>query len=377
MKLHTLALMAAGLLGSLAAEAAQVDIYLTGSTAFRADVYATIRSMYDGGAPTQTPGSSSSSSVITWSGTMTSLFGAANTVVIHAFYSGSVDGTQKVTQNVTQPFLANATDTATIVNHTSDFAFADNFQANTTYTSPTLSDTVIGVVTFTWARSVQTPASVNNMTPVLARSLFPVGSQSLGLFDGSSDMTTPVYLVGRDNGSGTYVNTLSETGYGVFTAVSQNMLSPGADGTTGTSFVPYTLVNSDGFSGGFASGGSVAKVLSQNTVSSYAVGYLGISDALNINGTGNGAPFFMKYNGVAFSKAAVQNGQYSFWSYEHLLSRSPLTANQTTFLGSASTSGSFLNKVDAQLVSNVTGSGIALSTMLVSKPIEGGPINPQ
>jgi hypothetical protein len=77
-----------GLFAAATAQA-QVDIYITGSTAFRANTYRSIRAIYGGNLTGQNPadpGASGSNSV-TWAGTIPALFGG-QTVTVRAAYSG-------------------------------------------------------------------------------------------------------------------------------------------------------------------------------------------------------------------------------------------------------------------------------------------------
>src|SRR5262249_35872245 len=85
---------------------AQVSIHITGATAFRSQTYSIIRSIYDAGfAQNPTNGNPGNSNLITWSGTINSLFPGQN-VTISANYNGAVAGIQNLTQGTTAAFLA-------------------------------------------------------------------------------------------------------------------------------------------------------------------------------------------------------------------------------------------------------------------------------
>ncbi len=51
------------------------------------------------------------------------------------------------------------------------------------------------------------------------------------------------------------------------------------------------------------------------TNKAYLVGYLGLADASGIPASSNAVA--LSYNGVPYSPAALQNGSYGFWSFEH------------------------------------------------------------
>ena len=77
MKKHLALLAFCGLFAATTAHA-QVDIYITGSTAFRANAYNSIRQVFvkNGSLASQNPGDpASSANQVTWSGTITNLFG--------------------------------------------------------------------------------------------------------------------------------------------------------------------------------------------------------------------------------------------------------------------------------------------------------------
>ncbi len=85
--------------GLLAATSLQADVqvYVCGSTAFRSNAYRAIRSMFDGGNPTGNPGVGSGSGQMTFTGTMTNLFGAGVPVTIYCDWTGSVQGIHSLT----------------------------------------------------------------------------------------------------------------------------------------------------------------------------------------------------------------------------------------------------------------------------------------
>jgi len=72
---------------------AQVNIYIAGSTAFRANAFRAVKAAFDGNswASINPPTASTGTGTYTAQGTMTSLFGA-QTVTVYAAFNGSVQG---------------------------------------------------------------------------------------------------------------------------------------------------------------------------------------------------------------------------------------------------------------------------------------------
>jgi hypothetical protein len=95
-------------------------------------------------------------------------------------------------------------------------------------------------------------------------------------------------------------------------AVHTDQLNVGVDGTS------TVFVNPNGNSYGNNGLGS-GPTNGENTGDAYLVGYIGIADAGGDGGDfaiWHGTP--LSYNGVFYSSAAVENGSYTLWSFEHL-----------------------------------------------------------
>src|SRR5215468_8074354 len=105
-----LTILAASGLMTAATVQAQVDIYITGSTAFRANTYRSIRAIYGANLTSQNPADpgASSANQVAWTGTIPALYGA-QTVTIRASYSGSASGIQALTSGSSITFLSSAT----------------------------------------------------------------------------------------------------------------------------------------------------------------------------------------------------------------------------------------------------------------------------
>jgi hypothetical protein len=216
------------------------------------------------------------------------------------------------------------------------------------------------------------------MTQMGAKLLLANGEEPLSVFTGNpSDSGTDVVLVGRNNDSGTRLDTEAEAqsntgsfGYGFGTELQeQPVLTSGL--VTSTAAVGNL---------GYSSGGNVQVALddvqatgmnepvdANNENPFIFVGYLGQSDETNaIAGTARA----LSYDGVTESTGAVENGQYTFWAYEHLYYNSSAL---TSAAGQA-----FLTNVgnDLRTTTDVQQSGIPLQSMNVERSIEGGTIHP-
>lgn len=352
----TLAILALGGLFAAATAQAQVDIYITGSTAFRANAYRSIRSLFTtrGSLTSQNPADpASGANQVTWTGTLTN-FGA-QTVTIRASYSGSVAGVQALAQNTSQAYLVNSTPGDTnLVTHQADLAFSDVFQATTVFTSPLLNDNQVGVLPFAYVKSQATPAGVTNITIQQLQTLLPNGQLPLSYFTGdTNDDATSLYLVGRDSGSGTRLSAEKDAMF---------VGTPLLYQTNGT----CTWVISSGFS----SGSLLAAQLKSTCAP--GVGYLGLSDAITVNSGNNviryngNLPFNGNINTPDFKP--VREGVYSFWCYEHLYERSTAPANVNTYRTALA------SEIDNDVATSI--SAVQVSTMRVSRNADGGPISP-
>jgi len=378
MKMKLLKILMAGLfaLVFVGTASAQTTIRITGSTAFRKATHQAIGNILNPGFTVGFSGTDlTKASQAIFTGT-TKI--GSNSVIIKTSWSGSVGGVQTLAQNLTvSTWLQNGL-TGSGLNSgpydspvTADVTMSDSFQGSTAFLTPVLNDKVVGVVAFEWVRNAGSPSSLADMTPLLAQALLGAGQIPLSQFTGlNADESVIVTALGRDEDSGTRLDEFAESGFGIFSAPFQYQPvisgTPGPSGTvTGANPWPVNTVNGVTYPvghSGFSGGGALAAAL--NTPGSLAgtggwfVAYLGISDAAGVN---LGAP--MTYNGVAYSPTAVQEGQYTAWSYEHLMYRSSFSGTAKTV---ADQLGTQIHDVDA------TASGVLLSTMQVGRSVEGG-----
>jgi len=249
------------------------------------------------------------------------------------------------------------------------------------------------VVPFVWVKGQHADIATTNsaysrftnMTPTAARSLLANGYVPMSLVTGSSsDQALEVVVSGRDNDSGTRLAAFAESGYGVFLNPVHVQLN--TNGTNITSLGFFTGA------GGYSSGGTMATALSKpvatgvvaqafssatptsgavspiNGDTAHAfipVAYFGKSDATTVK-TARGDQSELTYNGVAYSDAAVREGQYTFWTYEHLMYRPSATTTEKAIA----------DAIANQMIStDAAAAGIVLSTMKVTRSIEGGVIS--
>ena len=420
---------------SLMAFSAQADtiIHITGSTAFRGSTIAAIQNTLGGAAAVKSAYSTTSGSSISGTnrailqGTIATL-PAAGVVTVKCSWSGSTGGIKTTVQNIpvtTWPALANlntavagtplaltdATMTYGLESGESDLAdvcMMDSSQSTTGFTTPALAVQRVGVIAFEWVAGSGSPASLDNMTPLLARAVLG-GGVPLAQFSGVVTDTDRVYAVGRNFDSGTRLSCLAETGVGVFGGVQHvEATVTGTVGTNGSLINNLRLyhaetVLSQGFGvgqSGYSSGSFVADLLAtqgsltaSTTVTipeeelidgpGYLVGYVGRSDAQRATKTtGGGTARRMKWNGFAIANGPIsaagvpasyndnliQEGLYQLWEYQNLGYRS-------TF-GTSNANGKSVADLIANRIKTVDGaiSGTLLSTMHVTKTLEGGVI---
>ena len=353
---------AASMLLSTAAQA-QVNIYISGAVAFRAQTYNLIRSLYDPGY-LQNPTSGANATLIAWSGTASSALGTgAQTVNIYANYNGAVAGIQNLTVPTTAQFYTSFTPGVT--NTTSqpvDFAYSSIYQATTPYTSPVLDDPQpFGVTPILWIKSTNSLPGITNITSQQVKELAAAGALPAYFFTGNTNDTTLVHFITRDVTAGQRLIVFRDAG---FTGT-----SPGAYYNNGSTWI-------------FDSGGrtSTSAIITQLNSYANAISYLTGVDAISVLNKGPNGAAVLSYNGVfpflntnSLSSVTndytpVINGQYSLWGYEHLLKRSTLSGTALTLYNSLT------NALGTNVSSQYTVAPI--SSVNVGRDSDGGTIYP-
>src|SRR5579859_6761897 len=260
------ALLAAGIISQ--ANAANV-VYLTGSTAYRSQVFASLNTFGAGGVWDAAPAITTylGSGTPPDSGATYMLFhGTINTVdtYVDCLWSGSEAGLACVASATPSQTLNDGGPLANVpcffltpdssvnsgagstsapqqtagngITNTSatraNLAFADTSQRVSLTKTPSLTPIgsasgIVGIVPFTWVKNQQTfptPSWYSNLVNLTHEQLqvqlaIP---QVVGFFTGNNaDTNNYVYTVGRNKGSGTRVNTLADAGYGTGVPVDQ------------------------------------------------------------------------------------------------------------------------------------------------------------
>lgn len=288
----------------------------------------------------------------------------------------------------------------------------------------------LGIVPFQWVignlSGVTAPTNITQQaaTFLIKNGYIPMSmlSKVSGDSFSSGDFA---YLVGRNEDSGTRIDAFAEPQLGFVQNPQQYLLT--FSGGTNTTDIPtptdFTQIggstalvetmntwpasaslntephinwsNAGGGHGGYAGGGDVASVLStpvdqnniggsgfagENSGKVYFIGYLGISDSGAFgNATKVTGGQALTYNGVIASTAGVQNGSYSFWSYEHMYYLSSLSTTAKNIINPIANSiaTTYANYDSGGASAPTTdAAGVILSTNgtagTVSRTVEGG-----
>ena len=395
-----LAVAAAVAVATISAATAQtpVVVRITGSTAFRTQTNLAIQQVLQAGYTSAYNGTSATgASRAIYKG---NLISGGTLVTIKTSFGGSVGGIEAVVTGNTASYLPDNHPTSTTpiqnapsagfpeVNEVPQVTMSDSFQSSTPFTSVTLEQRIVGIVAFGWAVSTGAPAGVTNITSNQAQAIYGgVGYIPLAQFTGlATDRTATfpstwgnkpqnfggdhprlIFGIGRNNDSGTRVIAFAESGIGVTSTVSQFNPTIPTTGAVNTVSDQVLFGTTDGFS----SGGTLADVLRRTTVAGiggWYVGYMGTSDLARATSTTSatfaGPARALSFNGVFFSKDAVTEGKYTFWSYQHLLTNPNATQSVKNV---ASTLATQITQITSE---------IQLNEMRVARPTDGGVVLP-
>jgi hypothetical protein len=335
MKNKTLILAGAMCLGFATLANAVQYVYLTGSTAARGVVDTTMldatgNGVFDSGSSITTVPASGTGSA--GQANYRGLLGGADTI-IKCSWSGSEGGIADLALGSSENFLSD--DGSSQVSSTVDIAMADNAIAYSKNPSAAVTGAKVGIIPFKWVAQKGSAASLVNVTDQAIRQALKANAK-LALFTGVSTDTTRVYVSGRDNNSGTRVNALGESFYGIFTAPKQ--IEVGSNGAMLTNSVDGNIATDWGYSGGGSLASQMGYDLSQATsidigpsgdgTSHFSViAYLGVGDATTAIGNGGRE---LTLNGVAYSLAAIQEGRYNFWGNEYVYRKNTVSSQAST-----------------------------------------------
>lgn len=310
--------LTAGLLLAPAAFA-QVEFNVTGATAFQAAVRDRITNyVFDIGQPMTIVNSTRPDGTVArtisgkFSANVAGLVGQDG--IIRDSFTGSADGVRDVKNGYNIQF---STLTAGVLtNMTADCAFSDVAPAAARVSakaSDFFGDTKLGIVPFVFAKSPNADmAGVTNITRDQALQLFASdGLMNASFLGGGQSGNNPVYLVGRDEYSGTRITTEK------------------CVGNSGALFQYDILSGTLRSTNGYASGSLARNAFATNVVFNLnynLISYLQVTDARTLTNANQAR--LLAYNGVEYSTNNVQNGSYAIWGYEHMMGKKSISGNQ-------------------------------------------------
>jgi hypothetical protein len=427
MKKITLLTLALGMASVVPVPA--VDLYITGSTAFRANVYGACQKMFAGGAPTVVSYGDAahggdgtlSSGNTSWvmSGNASPNVSVLNSgpLVIHALFTGSIQGIQSV-ENLqplvfAQPGLNGVVATSFITN-AATIAFSDTASAATPQYDvnnfSSIGEEQVAVQPFVFCKSLAPSGAVTgigNVTWEQIRYAYLKGRIPFSSWTGkASDNNSYVYLLNRTLDSGTRVTTLAEVAYPYlqpttiynydhtntqFYLANNTVFS--TVGRTNFGVIGAAAGNGNAnlaWGPGYIGGGDLRTGLKYADLQNQSIGYLSFSDAKSAGPVNWGS--VLSYNGVwpttngvgitagtsTYNNfAPVTSGAYPYWTYEVVVY--PINGNAdvtATQLGDQTQAGTLLGVLDYQtLYSNpggVTLAGSLENEIELSKTVSPG-----
>lgn len=353
------------------------DLYITGSTAFRANVYSACTRLFDAApkivyGPTSTGGDGTATSgnpQWTMIGSVSNLLGGvvSGPFTIHGYFTGSIQGTKSVEQLTPLLFVDANTNVFT---NTSTIAFADTASAVSPFPATgSFSEEKVCVQPFVYVKSAPTDngivggnptgavTNISNISWEQAKYLLSAGNAPLAFWTGKSNDTSLVYFVNRTKDSGTRMSYLREEGYtynqglttyifsltnGFWYKAANNNITQGVVGESNAVF-QVGIVSSGaeifnaanlGFGPGYVGGGDIKTEMGYHTNANQAVSFLSIADAKGIlAGAPNNWSQVISFGGVWPTAAGagihgqtVTNdyspiiwGNYPLWNYEVLI----------------------------------------------------------
>ncbi len=403
MKKTLLLTLAFGLAGAPALVAANIDVYLTGSTAFRANVYTASQKLFVGGNPSVYYGDAAhngansgfSASTAAWAMTGTPISGltnlAGNTLTIHGNFTGSIQGLQ-TTEQGTKLIFPNASGTVGgltdgYVTNTPTIGFSDASGASAPF--PATGNYVeenVCVQPFVVCKSVTTVGAVTNINNVSWEQLeygIPQGRIPLAAWTSKiTDTNTFVYLMQRTKDSGTrrcetagnYFQYNDTVGVYIYDFTNNFFYTPTVSAATLFGASPNGIVGAAGlgnvnlnWGSGYVGGGDIKNTLNNNNAANQAIGYLSIADAKGVNIGGTNWGEVVSFNGFWPTVAGagihgntgtndyspITLGYYPCWGLEVLVHpiNPGLIADQNISqvqLGDQFTPGSFMGVFNAQ-----------------------------
>ena len=408
MKIKTFLLGAVACGLGLSAQAQTTTVDIAGATAFRAAAHAAIMASFtslQGYAHDSTAGNGGRANRATYRGTFPGITG---TTVIRVNWTGSVEGVRSIASSkaVADTFLTEAAITAAGENHgktsptvdarTAVMAFSDVAQSNTPYKTPALRGGPVGVIAFAPVINKDADAAITNITGNQLRRIVSNGTIPASMLTGNASSNGTIYLMGRNDGSGTRVACLSEIGHGAANPVKQYVIDATTSNSTlstpvlapltvnatlypkyslSTDFTKRSILGNGGYNSGSAIAGWMQKASSGNF---NIISWLGTPDAVTARNSGNGGRV-LAYNGERLEGVAagawtepdrdkIRLGKYAAWNFENLYYKSTISANAKKVY----------DKLVATIPANIGSAGVAVdSSFKVNRTTDGGVISPK
>ena len=411
MKKTLLFTLALGLAGAPSLVAGNVDVYIDGATAFRANVYTACTKVFSN-APTIYYGDAAhggdtnfNSKTASWAmtglptNTITAL--AGNTLTIHGLFTGSIQGLQTTEQGTLLTFTAasgaaGGTANAYVTNApTIGFSDASGVVSPYPATGNYLEEQV-AVQPFVMVKAAAAGplTNINNVTWEQLEYGIPAGRIPLSAWTCKiADTNTFIYVMERTSDSGTRRNETQGEYYSYGSSVgcyiydyTNNFWYPATntpDSTTSKGAFPNTVVGPAGLANanlnwgpGYVGGGDIATSLGNSSITNQAIAYLSIADARTIvNVTGSNWTQVIQYNGLWPTAAGagihgntgtndfspITLGYYPLYGNEVLVHPENSSTPGTTIsgqdltygqLGDQTTPGSFMGIFNAQSYQN-------------------------
>lgn len=299
---------------------AQLNIHIAGAVSLQDVTYNTLVSLYGGNLTSQnlsSPTKPTSANMFTMTGQMTNLFGS-QTVTIYVNWSGSGNAIQSLTGNGMVSFFASPMQGVTnLVSAQVDVGGSVVYQSDYPYPTPLLNDSTYGVTPTIFARSLQAPATITNLTSQQLRLLEANGSAPESIFTGNAADTNVIYWIMRDLSAAHRIISSDEAGFtgnalGYYYTNGAWVLDP--LGRTSWPLIVNMLTNNYG---------PCLTFLPPNQA-----GFVPAANILSFNGN---FPFRGSFSTVTNDFTPTINGQYTCWGFEHIMTAPTANASITAF----------------------------------------------
>ncbi len=399
MKKTLLLPLALGFAGASLLQAATVDVYITGSTAFRANVYTACQKLFVGANPPVVygdvghGGGGSGSGASSWcmSGTpiagLTNLQG--NSLVIHGLFTGSIQGLQTTEASTKLVWATPATGVYTTNSPT--IGFSDASGAASPYPArDNFVEEDVCVQPFVFCKSTAGSGAVTNINNVTWEQLefgIPNGRIPLSAWTyKTSDTNNFVYLLQRTKDSGTrrcetqgaYYQFNDTVGIYLYDYTNNFWYVPTTLAVVANGSSPSGVIGTEGpgnnnanlnWGYGFIGGGDIKNTLNNNNPANQSIAMLSLGDSKGVGSVNwNNV---ISYNGLwpTLAGAGIHGnigtndfspitlGYYPLWGFEvlvhpinpGLISDQNISATQ---LGNQTTPGTFMGVFNAQTLIN-------------------------